>query len=342
MKALVKYALGHGNVKIEDMEEPKIASDQVLIEVKAAGICGTDLHIYEGTFPTNPPVIIGHEFSGEIVKVGGNVKCWRVGDRVVSETHAYTCRVCYYCKSGMYNLCLYRKGLGYIVNGAFTEYVAAASACLHKIPDNISYDEAAIIEPLADTVHAVVSNTQIQPSDTVVVLGPGPIGILAAQVAETRGATQVIVTGRGKYKTRLRVAAEVYAYSIVDVEEEDPVKRVKELTGGLGADVVLEAAGSPDSMRQALEMVRKKGQITLIGVYSRPVELDLNNIVLKELILRGTYINRWIDWERAINLITTGKVRVKPLITHKFPLTDWEKAFKVLREKEAIKVILLP
>ncbi len=240
MKALVKPAGVSGVLEVREVDDPVLTEDQVLVEVKAAGICGSDVKHLQRV--RDEPVILGHEFSGEVVEVGEVVDGWRAGDRKVSETSGHICERCRFCITGDYHLCRERKGLGSGMDGAFTKYIALPPRLLHGIPDGISYDEAALIQPCADIVNAVTRKAEIYPGDTVVLLGPGPMGLLTAQVARARRASTVIQTGhRG---VRLRIAEEIGANVTIPVEEVDPAERVMELTGGVGADVVFEASGA--------------------------------------------------------------------------------------------------
>jgi len=340
MKALVKYAPGYGKLEVREVKEPEITKNQVLVEIKAAGICGSDVQHYEGRTKIKTPVILGHEFSGEIVKVGKKVKDWQVGDRIASETSAHICGICYYCKYGNYNLCSERKAFGSGVDGAFTKYIAVPARLLHRIPNEMSYDEAALVQPCADVVHAVTRNSEIFVGDTVVVLGPGPMGLLTTQVVKAQGAGRVIQTGhRG---VRLNIAEKIGADITIPVEEEDPIKIINDLTDDRGADVVYEASGAASAAVQALDMVRKQGQIIIIGVHLKPIELNLRTIEFKELVLRGSAMSNWIDYQRAINLISSKAVHVKPIITHKFPITEWAQAFKLISKKMVGKVIFTP
>lgn len=339
MKALVKPANVSGKLEVREVDDPEAGGDEVVVEVKAAGICGSDVkHLLRvrGT-----PVILGHEFSGEIVEVGSGVEGWGVGDRVVSETSGYICGRCYFCSTGDYHLCPERRGLGSGMDGAFARYIAVPQRLLHGIPDGLSYDEAALVQPCADIVNAVTRKADVYPGDVVVVLGPGPMGLLTTQVAKARGAATVVQTGhRG---VRLSIAAEIGADVTVPVEEEDPVEKVVEITGGVGADVVFEASGSASAALQAFEMVRRRGQVTFIASPPKPVEFDFRRILGKALTVRGSIMSKWIDYERAISMISSGAVRVGPIITHKFPITGWRKAFDaIMVEKSAGKVLFTP
>ncbi len=313
-----------------------------MIEVKAAGICGTDIHVFEGEFPASTPCILGHEFSGVIVEKGGSVSGFEIGDRITSETAAIVCGRCRYCLYGNYNLCYSRKGFGYgVVGGAFARYIAVPEVLLHKIPDNLSFEVGAVTEPVAVALHAASDNADIKPNDLVVITGPGPIGLLLLQVAKFSGA-RVLIIGTSVDLSRLQMATKLGADWILNMENEDPVEKIRDLTDGEGCDVVFEASGNPLAIDQAVKLVRKRGWITLVGLYGKRINLDPNKIVMNEINVRGTWSQNWRNWEAALQLMSSRKIMVEPLITHRFGLYDWEKAFKLVKDKEAIKVILAP
>jgi len=343
MKAVVKTKRGLGNVELKDVEVPEIAPDEVLIEVKSTGICGTDVHIYDDAAFYEPPVILGHEYSGVITKVGGEVSNFNVGDRVTSPA-TIPCGTCFLCKINRVNRCVGKKRIlgAYKANGTFTKYVAVPSKILHKIPDNLSFDEAAVAEPVACAIHNVSERVGINLGDIVVVLGPGPMGLLSLQVAKISGAKQVIVTGVRADKDRLKLAEKLGADLTINVEEEDPVKIVKSLTGGLGADVVLEASGASAARKQAFEIVRRCGKIGLIGLSGKTADINLDKIVEGELDVIGSWGTVWTSWRRALSLISLGKIKVAPLITNKLPLEKWQEGFMMMKERKALKVLLVP
>lgn len=335
MKAL--YRVGHklGQVEIRELNRPKLTNDKVLVEVKAAGICGSDVKQYKGLRNFTAPTVMGHEFSGQIIDIGRDVEGWHAGDRIISECFPNVCGRCYYCLTGEYVHCPNKK-----VVGAFTKYVALPPSIIHKIPDTLSYDEAALVQPCADAFSAVTRNSHVLPGDTVVVLGPGPIGLLINQVARVNGAGSVIQTGhRG---VRLSIAEKIGADVTIAVEEEDTVNRVLELTDGGGADIVYEASGASSSALHAFDLVRMQGQITFMTAPSEPVPLLFGKIVSKELTVKGSLVSKWIDYERCVKLISQGRIEVKPIITHKYPITDWKKAFDAILNKKAGKVLLHP
>ncbi|MBF0707435.1 zinc-binding dehydrogenase [Alkalihalobacillus hwajinpoensis] len=341
MKALVKTAPGFGNLDIQEKEEPAVAKDLVKIEVKYAGICGSDIHTYEGHYKVRFPVTLGHEFSGEVIEVGPNVTEFNVGDRVTSETTFYICGECEYCKSGDYNLCNYRKGLGTQQDGGFANYLIAHKDSVHILPDNVDYRSAAMTEPLACTHHAV-TKTNIINGDIVVVMGPGPIGLFTAQVAKSRGAI-VLITGLTNDKVRLEKAKELGIDYVVNIQEDNIRELVNSLTDGYGADVVFECSGAVPAAKQGLDLLRKKGQYAQVGIFANPeVQFDLEKIIQKEIRVIGSRSQNSADWEPSLELINNGSVKANSLVTHEFDITQWEEAYKVIKSGEAIKVLLTP
>ena len=342
MKAIVKFAKGHGNIEIREIQKPVVKDGEVMVEIKAAGICGTDLHHYEIGDQVAIPVVLGHEFSGDVIEIGKGVKGWKIGERVVSETHAHACYECYLCQTGKYHLCKERKGFGSSVDGAFTQFLAVPARLLHRIPDHLSYPEATIIQPAADIVNAVITNSSLKAGDTVVVLGPGPMGLLTVEVARAAGAGRVIVVGLDADRERMDVAAKIGADITINSSREDPVERVKELTDARGADVVFEVTGAKTALLQGLQMLAQKGQMTIIGVHRQPVEIPIRALQRAEQSIRGSAMSTWIDYERAIQLTKSGRIQLKPLISDVLPLTEWQKGFDMALNKQACKVIFTP
>ncbi|MBB6449938.1 L-iditol 2-dehydrogenase [Geomicrobium halophilum] len=341
MKALVKTGLDYGNLEIQNKEEPQVGKDQVKIKVKYAGICGSDIHTYEGHYKVGVPVTLGHEFSGEVVEVGEGVSEVKVGDRVTSETTFYICGECKYCKNGDYNLCKHRQGLGSKKDGAFAKYLIARKQSVHKIPSNVDDHSAAMTEPLACTYHAV-EKTEIHEGDVVVVIGPGPIGLLTAQVAKSRGAT-VLITGLSNDKIRLDKAKELGIDYTVNTEEEDIKEMVNKLTDGYGADVLFECSGAVPASKQGLDLLRKKGQYSQVGIFASPeVQFDFEKVIQKEIHLVGSRSQKPADWEPSLALMNEGSVNAKSLVTHEFDITQWNEAYQVIKNGEAIKVLLTP
>lgn len=341
MKALVKKELGFGNLEVMEREIPTLENDQVKIEVKCAGICGSDIHTYEGHYKVNVPVTLGHEFSGIVVEIGNEVNEFKVGDRVTSETTFYICGECKYCRNGDYNLCNHRKGLGTQQDGGFAKYLIARKDSVHKLPDHLDFKSAAMTEPLACTHHAV-AKTEIKQGDVVVVIGPGPIGLFTAQVAKSKGAT-VVITGLTNDAVRLNKAEELGLDYAVDIQKQDLKEFVNRLTDGYGADVVFECSGAIPAVNQGLDLLRKKGQYSQVGIFPKSeIPVDMEKIIQKEITLVGSRSQKPADWEPSIDLMSNGEVNAKALVTHEFNITRWNEAYEVIKSGEAIKVLLTP
>ena len=344
MKALVKKAKGKGEIELLDYPVPKVREGYVLLRIEAAGICGSDLKIYNDDHPYYPPVILGHEFSGVIIDVGPGVEGWKKGERVVSEVHGLVCGRCRYCLSGEKHVCPSKRALGWGIDGGFAEYVNVPSWLLHRIPDGVSFEEAALMEPLAVAVHGILERAKVEPEDVVVVLGCGPIGLLALQVAKAEGASRVLITGVNQdEKIRLKMAERLGADRTINVQKEDPVALVREETGGIGADLVIELSGSPAAISQGFRMVRTHGRFLAIGIPVEPeVSLPWKEIIFKAPSLIFHFSSCYSSWERGLSLLGHKKVNVKSLISKVLPMKDWEEGFRLAKSGEAIKVLLKP
>jgi L-iditol 2-dehydrogenase len=344
MKAVVKYGQEDGMVELRDVDIPRIGSGDVLLEVKAAGICGSDIEMWRHhfTYRVNTPVIQGHEFCGVIAEVGEKVTGFKVGDKVISETSAYVCGSCRYCRTGYYNMCPDRLGYGYGTNGAFTNYVKVRQEILHRLPGSLSFEEAALTEPACVAYNAVLARSKVNPGDAVAVIGPGPIGLFCVQMAKIAGAANVIVIGSNVDKKRLEMAKELGADATVDGEKDDAPALVKQITEGMGADLVVDCAGSSPALKQAFEMVRRLGQITKVGWGPKPVDFSLDPLLTKSVTLQGTYGHHWSIWKHVIRLADKGMIRMKPLISMVLPLSDWQKAYTLVEKREVVKAILKP
>ena len=343
MKAAVLYK--PYDIRLEEVETPRIRSDQVLVRVRAVGICGSDVHYYKtgraGTYVVKEPLILGHECSGEIAEIGNDVEGFKPGDRVVIEP-GFPCRRCFYCKTGRYNLCEDIRFYGTPpVNGAFCEYVAADADFVYKMPENLTFEEGSMIEPLSVGIHAT-RRGHVTAEDTVAILGAGPVGLLTLQAVRARGATNIYVTDIRDYL--LEYARRLGATETINAQREDPVRRIMELTDGRGADVVIEAAGSIETGRQTFEIVRKGGRIVIIGVFPKTeFAVRMTDFVDKELTVYGVF--RYANtYPTALNLVSAGKIQLKPLITHVFTLDEIQKAIEVAEKKigNPVKVIVKP
>jgi L-iditol 2-dehydrogenase len=342
MKAVMKVAPGVGNVELRDIEEPTTQPGQVKIRVAAAGICGTDLHIYKDEFRSWPPVVLGHEVAGEIVEMGEGVTSLQTGQRVTTETYFSTCGQCRFCRSGQNNLCLNRRSIGSVVNGGFTQYVVVPASNVHLLPEHIDFEAGALTEPLACVVHGVTSTPTVSPGDVAVISGPGAIGLLTLQVVKAAGAV-VVMLGTDVDTRRMELARDLGADYIVNVQRDDPKPLIISLTvEGLGADVVYECSGAGPAAAQLLDLVRRRGRYVQIGLFGKSVAWDMDQICYKELVVTGSNASVPSAWLKALRLLATGTVQTKPLITHTFDVTDWEKAFATFEDRSGIKTLLRP
>ncbi len=342
MRGLVKKNRGVGNIELMDVDEPTPGPNEVKVEVAAAGICGTDIHIkHDHSFYT-PPVVLGHEYAGTVVEVGSNVQDIEVGDRVVSPATAY-CGRCYQCKMGHVNRCTAKNKriLGVsLADGAFAKYLVAPEYIIHKVPDRLSLEEAALAEPTACVVHSVVESTPIFPGDVVVVQGPGTMGLLAAQVARAMGAGKVIVTGTSADSWRLDIAKKTGADLTIDVQTSpDAVEIVQGVSIADGADVVIEASGSAAARRQAMEFVKTTGHISILGVQGSPTDINIDTMIEKELTMGGTWGTIPSSWVITLQMMASGQIDVNPLITHRLSLDEWDDGFELMETQKAIKVL---
>ena len=344
MLALVKTQKGVGYLELREVDVPKIEPDEVLIEVKAAAVCGTDIHVRHDRFPYWPPVVLGHEFSGQIVEVGSEVEHYREGDRVVAEPHTKACGKCFFCRTGNIQMCPAKRSPGWGIDGACTRYLKMPEKLLHRIPDHVPFAEAALVEPTANVVHDVLERGRVEAEDFVVVLGPGPIGLLSAMCAKAEGARKVMIVGTPKdEELRLRVAREVGIDYGVNLGEEDPIQKTLDLTDGLGADLVVEASGAEPAIRSTVDLVRKKGRITVIGMTGKAdITFPWDKAIFKACDLLFNLSTSYTSWDRAISLIAERKINVGAIITHREPLTNWEQVFDEVEHLRALKAILIP
>ncbi|MFZ4064502.1 MAG: zinc-binding dehydrogenase [Candidatus Nanopelagicaceae bacterium] len=339
--AVVNFSSEPHSVEVREVDRPVCGDDDVIIQVEAASVCGSDLHQWEGTnsWPVNYPVVLGHEFGGHVVELGKNVVAdgrWHEGDRIVSETAAVVDMSGAMSRQGLYNLDPSRKGFGYGVNGAMTRYAKVASRLLHKIPDNVSFDHASMTEPCAVAYSATIAPGHVRPGDRIVILGPGPIGILSAAMAKLAGA-DVAIVGLERDKARLEVAKK-YGCEVVIGDVKDWAMEVD----GLGADGVVDAAGVSATLKIALDVIRPNGWISKVGWGPQPVNFSLDQLVQKNVRLEGSFSHNWPMWERALRMLGTGKLDLTPVLGGTFPIEQWETAFKKMHSGEFIKSVIKP
>lgn len=342
MKAVMKVAPGVGNIELRDIPEPVPGPGQVKIRVQAAGICGTDLHIYKDEFRSRPPVVLGHEVAGEIAEVAPDITTLQPGLRVTTETYYATCGTCMYCRRGQANLCLNRLSIGSGVNGGFTQYVVVPAGNIHLLPPEVDFQAGALTEPLACVVHAVLSVPTIAPGDVAVIAGPGAIGLLTLQVIKAAGAVAVVL-GTDADAHRLALARTLGADYILNVQHDTPETLIADITQeGLGADVVYECSGAGAAAAQLLQLVRRRGRYVQIGLFGRPIAWDMDQVCYKELVVTGSNASVPSAWDKALKLLAAGVVDTAPLISSTFPITDWERAFQTFEDRSGVKTLLTP
>jgi L-iditol 2-dehydrogenase len=343
---------GVNQFAIRDIPVPTPGPFEALCRIKAIAICGTDPEIVRGTYlnrnwPPEFPFVLGHEWSGEIVKLGEGVSGFKVGDRVAGEAHK-GCGYCANCLKGNYTLCLnYGRGetghrhYGFTNPGANCEFNAYSIKAIRKIPDSLSFPHAALLDTAGVALHGI-KLIGITPGGTVVVFGPGPIGLCAMQIAKGMGAKTVVMVGRGH---RLSVAKQIGADVVINFEKEDPVARVMEITGGLGADEILECSGAAVTPMQSIDCVKKGGKIDLIGFYEdEHVYIpSITKLVVNEILITGSRANPNVS-DEVIRLFEAGVLKGDKVVSHRFPLEKYPEGFDtfVNRRDGAIKVVIEP
>jgi L-iditol 2-dehydrogenase len=343
MRALVKYAPGIGHVEIRDMPIPGIMGNELLIQVRYCGICGTDLHIHADEFPNCPPVVMGHEYCGTVVKVGREAQdAWTVGDRVVGELHTGACGECELCRTGQPHICEQKLALGSKSNGAFAEYLALPAWLAHRLPDGIPWEVAGVTEPFAITTHCLVERGDLGGQESVLISGSATMGLMATIWASRLGITEIIVSGtRMDEAMRLPLARELGASRTVNVQKHDLQAVVLDLTDGRGVDAWVECSGSPAAISAGLDLVRKRGKAIMIGlVESETIPMSWNDLLYKELDLVGCFSSPPSSWRKALDAEVEEAAKLRKLVTKIIPLDEWEEGFAMLRRGEAVKILI--
>jgi L-iditol 2-dehydrogenase len=340
VKALRKLAADDDTLVLTDVPAPVARPGWVVLDVGYAGICGTDLHIMHNRFPSWPPVTLGHEFTGTVRALGDGVEGWAVGDRVVCEPHSLACTTCHLCRRGFAHLCAQKRSPGWGIDGGFAEQVTVPAHLLHRVPDGVDDVAAGLVEPLSVVVTAF-ERTPIDPGSTVMVLGPGPIGILTALTATAVGAGQVVLVGRPSSAARLALATEL-GVEVWDSTQRDVAAAAHDRTGGRGVDLVVETSGAADAVAQGLGSLRRRGRMCVLGVSGEaqiPVSwgLAMNRAVDVAFSLSSS----WSSWDAALALLARGAVDPRPLATV-FALDDWDRALAATRSRDVIKALLTP
>jgi L-iditol 2-dehydrogenase len=332
MEAVRKTAQGSGNVDLVEVPLPEIGPDEVLMKVYAAGICGSDLLIHEDRHFYQAPVTLGHEFSGIAYKVGKQVRRIKEGEKFVADIE---------CGNGQW--------LGVTVDGAYAPFMRVPEHVVYRIPDHVSLSHACLAEPIVATHHLIQERAQVKVGDDVAVVGPGPMGIMAVQYAKLCGARRVFLIGLRSDEKRLQVGKQVGADYIL-YSEEGPEKAVMEVTGGKGAEFVVECSASQEGVQHAVDCARKahegpggKGVIVFISLWGRKLSLNLDEVSLGQLDIRGSWSwNGQETWEHAVDLLARGVFNIDPMITNHYQLEEWETAFANLRARQDVKAFIHP
>lgn len=340
MKAIVKKSSDPGSLAVMDMPKPEPGYGEVLVRIKATGICYTDVSIlnnaYKGRKPVPIPLIMGHEGAGIVAGLGEGVKKVSVGDRVGLEVLS-GCGKCVQCIDGFKNMCADWEHAGITRHGTFAEYIVVAADLVHVIPDDVSFADAAFLEPISLVVRTL-EHARPMLGDTVAIIGPGSLGMFHLQAFKAAGASKVIVIGMEQDKKRFEIAKEFGADHIININEVNPLDAVKKMTDGLGADIVVETANSDKATTLAIELAAPRGRVVLFGLYPEatisPVHLLRNGLtVIGDVAL----VPR--QFRRAANWVRTGKIRTGPMITRRFALDDAKEAFESVRKGETVKVL---
>ena len=338
MKALQKFADGKDGMGVREVPEPQAGPQDLLVEVGAVGVCGSDLHIWRDEKEHRRPVTLGHEFSGVIIDKGEAVSDeWQIGQRICGDLETLEGRV------------------GTHVNGAYAPRLALPMQLAHHLPDNLTFAEGALIEQVTCMSHAAMYRSRINPADFCVITGPGPIGLTLLQIVKLFSPRAVMVTGLKSDTVRLDKARELGA-DYVYYSEDDPVQEVLRLTGGEGADVVLDCSGGEAAITQATRMVKNGGWVTIIGLWGYDFQVNLDKVPYNNLTLRGSWgwagmeyadqavrmATGWHSWERALKIMAMGKINLEPIVTRNITLEEWRDAFEALEAKQEIKVMMYP
>lgn len=339
MKALVKAAAGPGGLELSDLPTPVAGPGEALVAVAAAALCGTDVHIAHGTFPARAPLVLGHELAGHVAALGPGVAGLRVGEPVTTETDRSVCGACAFCRAGDQHLCASRTAIGTTADGGFAEFVVVPAAGVHRLPPSVDLVAGALTEPLAVAVRAVVERADVRPDEEVVVIGPGTIGLLAAQVARARGAV-VTVAGLRRHEARFDLARRLGFERTVALDVPEEVEATGRGRDGPGVDVVVECSGAPESIAAGLRLLRKGGRLVLVafsGGRTAPLEVDF--VVNRELSIVASRGKRPSCFRIALELLASGDVVTAPLVSHRFSLDDWAAAFETAA-RPGTKVVL--
>jgi len=340
LKALVKHSKTQSGVSLMEIDTPRPKQDELLVKIMAAGICGTDLHIIQDEYPCKMPVVLGHEFTGIIEEIGKEVEGYKIGDQIIASTAAKTCGSCSYCKQGLRMLCKDRLSIGSGLNGAMAEYMVIPAQLAYKIPEREKGKiEIALAEPMACVVRAVIEESHIRAGDIVIVSGPGTIGILTMLFAKHAGA-YVIVNGLESDSERLDLATAMGAD--LTCSNEGNLRKAVSLYAPDGVDVAFECSGYSNSYALCLEYVKKRGNLAQVGLFGKPICIDMDKHLCKEVKLTVSYASEPTSWDTLIKILSQHDLSYEPLISDVYKLEEWEQAFDKFKKKQGFKILLKP
>jgi threonine dehydrogenase-like Zn-dependent dehydrogenase len=343
MKALVRVSPEVGDMEIRDVPKPSVEPGKVLLKVSACGICGSDVGDWQKRTPEGKPYpyVIGHEFAGLVAELGEGVEDFAPGDAVATEPFYVWCGKCAMCRIGRVNNCRAHSDMGFGVDGGMAEYALVPVRGLHRLPAHVDPVDAAILEPVAVSYNCLFAEANVNPGDFVVVLGCGPIGLLCASLALAAGA-EVLLTGRDGNEFRMDEARLLGVQHIVNVSHGSAAEEVSRLAGTDGPDLIVDATGSTDAFGEALAMAGMCGTVVKVGWFHAPGNVPLNAMVAKNLQVRGVYGHTWPVWEKSVRCLAAGKIPLAQIVSARLPLEQWEEGFGKMRDREAVKVLLVP
>jgi len=340
---LVKTRREYGSIEITDVPMPETCHDEdVIVEVKSAAICGSDLHVYE-YLPTyqfiKVPVIIGHEFSGIVKEVGPKVTAFKLGDRVMGESVKY-CGYCKNCRTGNTHICYQFQMRGLHVDGCMSEFKKIGEKFLHHLPEGLSFNKGAAAQACTVSTHALVDRTPISPGDIVVVFGPGIVGQIAAQLAKVKGAGEVFLVGTNQDEGLRLEMGRSMGFHIINVEKQNLQEELTRICGAEKVDVAIECSGAAKALKDCVSLLRRGGHLTIVGMPSQPIELNVALMVRSELTVNMSYSSKWDNYEKTLDYLAKGILYIKPLLKE-YPFDLAESAFEDALAKRVVKPVLI-
>jgi L-iditol 2-dehydrogenase len=343
MKAVKKFSDNGVYYKTVDDTVPEIVNDtDVKIRIDAIGICTSDIHVLHGTMTMPDGNTVGHEYTGTVVEVGSAVQKVAPGDRVVCENAKGACFNCKLCLSGHYELCPDKKSPGWFSQGVYTEYTVQPEYCVHKIPPNMAKEVAAVAEPFAICVYGVLERGQFRKDDFTVIYGMGPIGLFTLITLADLGAKNIIcVASTRRNKVRYQLAKDLGATTVLSTDEDIPA-RVKEMNGGWGADCVIDCSGDPDAINEGIRLLRKGGKFIALGIsHDALIPFAFNQAVLSVVDMVFSATSSHEAWIKVLGILERAEDKVKKVVTHQYPLLEWEQAYEKIANREAVKAVLV-